>query len=391
MSRRVLSLLCAVVAALPARAAAAQVVLHDGVTVRSLEAAAARDSNDIVALYDLALGYWSKKRWDDAERTLRTTLAIEPRNAPALLALAHLPFARRPRLWDEIDAGEVPAEWQPALLRYERDTRMAFLIDPLVDLQVVGAVSPSPSSLLRGGGEPTLERSLRVAIANMQNGRYDNAYAWFDRLARNLGGERDPSRIPDIVLWYRGLSAAHLNDLPAAIADFTRLSQLVDTMAASSGMVDPGLPTFILGYLLERVGRTDDAVATYQRLLARDLSLWMAHVRLAKIHDDRGEWSEAIRERRLAIAAAPEDGSLFLDLGITLFHAGRPDEAVEPLAQAQSALPRNFRVPYWQGLVAAQLGRPADAREAFGRFLSLVPSRYTVEIADVRGRLRDLP
>ena len=391
MNRPVLPLLCAILALLPPGTARAQVVLHDGVTVRSLEAAVARDSNDFVALYDLALGYWSKKRWDDAERTLNTTLAIEPRNAPALLALAHLPFARRPRLWDEIDAGEVPAEWQPALLRYDRYTQLAFLVDPLVDLQVVGAVSPSPSSLLRGGGEPTLERSLRVAIANLQNGRYDNAHAWFDRLARNLGGEQDSSRIPDIVLWYRGLSAAHLNDLPAAIADFDRLSKLVDTMAASSGMVDRSLPTFILGFLQERVGRTDEAVTTYQRLLARDLSVWMAHVRLAKIHDDRGEWSEAIRERRLAIGAAPEDASLLLDLGITLSRAGRPEEAVGPLAQAQAGLPRNFRVPYWQGLVALQRARPADAREAFGRFLSLVPSRYTGEIAEVRGRLRDLP
>ena len=77
---------------------AAQVRLRPGVTIRSLEAAAARDSSDTAVLYDLALGYWSKKRWDDAERTLRLISRIEPRHAPALLALAHLHYARRPRL-----------------------------------------------------------------------------------------------------------------------------------------------------------------------------------------------------------------------------------------------------------------------------------------------------
>jgi tetratricopeptide (TPR) repeat protein len=116
----------------------------------------------------------------------------------------------------------------------------------------------------------------------------------------------------------------------------------------------------------------------------------MAHVRLAKIHDDRAEWAEAIRERRLALAGAPDDASLLLDLGITLSRASHPDEAAEVLARARQTLRRNFRIPYWQGLVAQQLGRPTDAREAFTRFLSLVPSRYPEQIAEVRGRLRDL-
>src|SRR6478736_415297 len=129
---------------------AAQVVLKPGVTVRSLEAAVARDSNDTEALYALALGYWSKKRWNDAERMLKQTLAIEPRNARALLALAHLPYARRPKLWDEDVRGQVPPEWQPALILSERYTRLAMQIDPLVDLQIVGAVAPDPNALLQG-------------------------------------------------------------------------------------------------------------------------------------------------------------------------------------------------------------------------------------------------
>ncbi|HEX7918707.1 MAG TPA: tetratricopeptide repeat protein [Gemmatimonadales bacterium] len=390
MNRRLLPGLLAVLAVLPTGTAQAQVVLHDGVTIRSLEAAAVRDSNDPVALYELALGYWSKKRWDDAERTLNATLAIEPRNAPALLALAQIPYARRPRLWDEVERGDVPVEWQEALIRGDRLSRLAFLIDPLVDLQVVGAVAPDESSLLHGGAAATPERTIAVGLANFRNGRYDQAYAWFDRLARLFGGDRDPSKIPDLVLWYRGLSAAHLNDIPAALRDFERLHAMGDSVAAG-GYVDHTLAVYVLGVFQQRAGLLDEAQASYREALARDLGLWMAHVRLAKIHDDRSEWSEAIRERRLAIAAAPEDASLLLDLGITLSRAGRPDEALGPLAQAQAGLPRNFRVPYWQGLVALQLSRPADAREAFGRFLSLVPSRYTAEIAEVRGRLRTLP
>ena len=371
--------------------AGAQVTLREGVTLRSLEAAAARDSNDTAALYDLALGYWSKRRWDDVERTLTTVLAIEPRNADAMLALAQLPYARRSRLWQEIERGEVPGEWQPALIRSDRLTRRAFFIDPLVDLKIVGAVAPEPSSLLHGGTGATPERTVAVGLANFRTGRYDQAYAWLDRLARLLGGDADPSRIPPLIIYYRGLSAAHLNDIPAAIADFERLYALRDSLAIAGSLVDPVLAVYVLGVLQQRAGQLDLAVGSFREALGLDLGLWMAHVRLARIHDERGEWAEAIGERQLAIASDPDDPSLLLDLGVTLLHAGRPADAAEPLARAAVGLPRNFRVPYFQGLVATELGRPAEARAAFGRFLALVPSRYRTEIDEVRGRLRALP
>lgn len=367
----------------------AQVRLRRGVTLRSLEAAATRDSNDTAALYDLALGYWSKERWDDAEHALTATLAIEPRNAPALLALAHLPYARRPELWDEVDRGTVPSEWQPVLLRSDRQSRLAFTIDPLVDLQIVGAVAPDESSLLRG--RPTPERTAAVGLRSFRNGQYSDAFAWFDRLARLLGGEQDPSHIPDFILWYRGLSAAHLNDYPSAIRDFRLLDAQGDSANVATRTIDPALATYILGTLLQHTGALDEAVSHYERSLTRDFTLWMAHVQLAKIHDDRHEWPEAIRERRLAIDASPDDATLLLDLGITLSLAGRPDEAATALQDAGSRLPRNYRIPYFQGLVALQLQQPGAARTDFQRFLALVPSRFTGQIAEVRGRLDSLP
>jgi hypothetical protein len=37
------------------------------------------------AHYNVALGYWNEKRLDDAERSPKTAIAIEPRFAPAHL------------------------------------------------------------------------------------------------------------------------------------------------------------------------------------------------------------------------------------------------------------------------------------------------------------------
>lgn len=371
--------------------AAAQVRLKPGVTVRGLELAVSRDSNDTGALYDLALGYWSKRRWDDAQRTLELALAIEPRNAPALLALAHLPFARRPQLQAEEEAGTVPPELQPVLIRSDREVRLAFLIDPLVDLQIVGAVAPNESSLLRGGSGASLSQTLAVGLANFRNGQYDQAYAWFDRFARLLGEGSDSARVPGFIYYYRGLAAAHLNDYPTAIHDFRILHGMREGDEIGMFGTDPVLDTYILAWLLEHQGALDEAIVLYRDALAQDLSLWMAHVQLARIHDARGEWTDALRERQLAIDANPDDASLLLDLGITQLKSGHADLAAATLQAARTGLPRNYRVAYFEGLADQQLGRADSARVAYRRFLNLVPSRYTDQIEEVRGRLRAIP
>lgn len=386
----VLLLACSLASTRPA-SLAAQVRLKDGVTLRTLEQAAARDSNDPEALYGLALGYWSKKRWNDVERTLQATLAIEPRNARALLALAHLPYARRPKLWQEEERGEVPPEWQPALIQRDRLTRLAILIDPLVDLQIVGAVAPDPGSMIAGPNDASIEANALVGQANFQDARYDQAYAWFNRFAQRLGEDVDSSRVPDFVLWFRGLAAAHLNDFPTAVRDFKSLHARGEEAGNGVLSTDPVVVTYVLAWLLHHTGQLDEAQALYQQTLTRDLGLWMAHVQLARLHEERMEWIDAIRERRLAIDADPDDPSLVLDLGITLYRAGRFEDAAPVLLLARAGLPRNFRVPYFEGYVASELQRGPEAREAFQRFLALVPSRYTGEIAEVRGRLRQLP
>src|SRR4051812_8681195 len=69
-------------------------------SVPALEEAARRDSTDAAAHYNLALGYWTKSKWDEADSALRRALAIDPRFASAYLALAFLPQASG-KFWEE--------------------------------------------------------------------------------------------------------------------------------------------------------------------------------------------------------------------------------------------------------------------------------------------------
>src|SRR6185503_18910932 len=85
------------------------------VKLEELERRAKADSNDPAAHFNVALAYWNAKRWDDVDRSLRTAITIDPRFAPAYMALHYLPYARRNRLWDEVAERRVPDDWQKTL------------------------------------------------------------------------------------------------------------------------------------------------------------------------------------------------------------------------------------------------------------------------------------
>ena len=89
----------------PAVAMPAQGRIELPVSLSQLEESARRDSNDAVAHYNLALGFWNERRWDDVEESLRRSLELDPRLALSHMALSRLPYARHSRLGEDLLAG----------------------------------------------------------------------------------------------------------------------------------------------------------------------------------------------------------------------------------------------------------------------------------------------
>jgi tetratricopeptide (TPR) repeat protein len=362
-------------------------------SLHELEEAARRDSNDAQALYALALGYWSKKRYDDAERVLRQSVAIEPRFAPGHLALGVLPYARRPKLREEEAKGKVPEEWRHALVESRRLTRHAFLIDPFVDLRILGAVDP-PQAVTMGVVKGRLVFFTNPFVA-FQQGRYDLAFAFFDRA---LGAARDSlarDSVPSVLLWYHALCAAHLQKNAVAIDDLQTLLDRTLARERSDSLTRVPLGTndlrYMLGLMHQRMYRWSDAVRWYRAALENDLGLYMAHVQLYKTYEARGMFDSAVVESRAAVLTNPDDPSLLLDHGILLTRDGDLGAAEDTLRRAMEASPRDSRVPYYLGIALQRAQKPADARAAFERFLTLAPSRYEPQIRDARDWVARLP
>jgi tetratricopeptide (TPR) repeat protein len=375
-------------AALVAEPLAAQ-KLKVSASLSSLEEVARRDSNDAAAHYNLALGYWAKNRFDDAERSLGTAVSIERRFAPAYLALGYLPYARRRKLMQDEFTGRVPEEWRDRLQESWRLRRRAFLIDPLVDLRIIGAVVPLTEGVHLGRHVTNLD-----PFSAFVRGDYQSAFYAFNSFVAAFGKGQGDS-IPSVLLWYRGLSAGHVGVYDIAIADFTTLVARGVALEQGNAVLRLPLNTndcrYVLALLHHRAKHFADAINLYQEALGSDLGLFMAHVQMGRIYEEQKLWPQAVDQFQRAVAVSPDDPSLLLDLGVVLREAGRLSEAAETLQRAMDANPRDSRVPYHLALTLEAEQRPPEARDAFTRFLALAPTRYSRQIADARQRLAKAP
>jgi tetratricopeptide (TPR) repeat protein len=156
------------------------------VQLPELEKIARADSNDATAHYNLGLGYLAAKRYAKADSAFRRSIALDSRFAPAYLARAYLPYAERASLWVEISEARVPAGWAPRLEESRKLYRRAFMLDPMVDLRIVGFVVPG--------------------FDDFRDSGYESAFLRLDRMIGEWAStaERKATRVPDYMLWYHG-------------------------------------------------------------------------------------------------------------------------------------------------------------------------------------------
>lgn len=361
-----------------------------------LENRAKADSNDAAAQYNVALGYWNAKRWDDADSALRRATRIDPQFAPAYLALGRLVFARRLQLWDDMERGDVPAEWKPKLDEGFRLWRRAFIIDPLVDLRIEAAARPGKSAWwIQSEYTEQLYDYIFGGLDDLQQGNYEAAYNRLTRLYDETQPQAMRDGLPSFIFYYKGLAAAHIGRYREAIGDFQRLLDRLGGRQSSDSLVFY-IPTqlseyrYMIAVLTEKNGDVNNAIDMYRQLLTDDAGFYMAHARLAAIYEAHNMLPQAIAERQAAVNANPDDASLLYEFGLTYAKSGQWSLAEQQLKAAMAANPHDARVPYYLGIVEQQEKNAAGARDAFAKFIAIAPSRYERQIADAKQRISTL-
>lgn len=396
MVRRII-FVALMVAAIPRPAQAQQFTFLDR-GLKDVEAWAREDTNDAQRQYSLGLRHWKEHHWRQADSLLRLAVRLEPRYADAYLALYFLPYARRATLADEEDRDRVPEAWRPVVDEAHRFYQRAFRTDPMVSLQVMGVAFEIQEPQVRDYSTNAwiVYQRYYAWFIDLGMGRYRIAHDRLEKLAqREFNETKHPEGVPDYILWYRGLAAAHSLQYNEAIADFRTLLDRQERKAQRDNLVHIPLRDneyrFMLASLHHLAGHADSAVALYQQTLEHDLGLVMAHTYLASIHDDAGRAAEAMVERRRAAEVNNDDPTALFDLAASLFNAGQLIEADEPLRQAIKLNARYSPSYYLLGRVTEELGLPEEARDHYKEFLALAPLRSGDLRTDAEQRLGKLP
>lgn len=359
------ALLCARPAPATAQYVDFNIKIHE--SLRDLQTRLARDTNDPAAYYNLAIGYWSKKKYDLADSTLRTAVALDPEFALAHLAIALVQLPHKD-YWQHLKRAAGDTALQQELRFREREYARAFMIDPFVDVRPLGMFPM---------GYEEAYVILSAVLANREA-----------RFAAPLDS------MPAQLLWLHALAAAHTAHEREAIADVQILAKLAGRREQSDSMSPAPLLAnhylFMLAALYQSIHFNTNAIHLYQAVLSNDIGNYEAHVHLAQIYESEGGWRDALAERRAAIAVFPENPRLLLDLGVTQYHADSLPDAEETLHQAEAAGPRDPYAYYWLGVVQRARADTADARQNFAAFLRLAPSRDTTQITAVRRSLDSL-
>jgi YaiO family outer membrane protein len=135
---------------------------------------------------------------------------------------------------------------------------------------------------------------------------------------------------------------------------------------------------------LARTGRTAEALAAFQALVARnpnddDSLIWSGRL-LVRL----GRAAEAIAIDRDVIARSPGQVDARVALGSALINQGRVDEAWAAIEDAEALAPRNGDVQALKGRILRRLGRPSEALAALNLAHELSPDDDDVGIVRER-------
>ena len=130
------------------------------------------------------------------------------------------------------------------------------------------------------------------------------------------------------------------------------------------------------GASLRGLGRTDEAIACFEKALQLDDSLGMPYAHLGLIRADEGRLDEAMRCFDKAIDWEPERPEPWYGKGMCLARQERVPQALKCLDTAISVAPDSLDAWRLKGQVLAATRRPREALECFQKAVHLAPDNF---------------
>ena len=125
-----------------------------------------------------------------------------------------------------------------------------------------------------------------------------------------------------------------LGQIGSCLGDLGRFAEAEAFLRRALTRVDDALTHYNLGFVLTRVGRLPDAIAEYERALARDPNHLAALTNLASVLVRQGQLERAARELTRALEIEPANAAARTNLGLLLAQQGHMEQAGREFQEA---------------------------------------------------------
>jgi tetratricopeptide (TPR) repeat protein len=303
----------------------------------------AAEKVNITYYYLLGLELAAQGRTDDALVALERVRALDDSSAHVHLALAQ-EYLKSGRTKEGVAFVRKAIELDPK----SREGRL--LLANLHTLAKKEAEALAVYRELLKENPDDEEVFLYVVLAELEAKQVTSARRKLqDYLARN----------PDSALghFYLGRLEQERGDLTAAAAAFRR------AIESRGGFVQAGT---YLGYVLEQLGRKDEALDTYS-WLAEQTDSAAFHQRLGQLYLEKGDYERSLRAFQNYERVDPSDFNNKIKVGLLLVELKQLEPAAAKFREILKTNPDSDNVRYYLGAVLEELERPAEALAEYRR------------------------
>ncbi|MCQ0090472.1 tetratricopeptide repeat protein [Roseovarius sp. M141] len=347
-----------------------------------------------------------RRRIDAAQTVIANALNVAPRNVELLTLMAEIHLDRN--AWSSAKR----TIWR---LRAQNSPLANGIADGLeVDLLKRQGRYEDVTAFLQkmtAGGATSATATAQMVAAQIRTGHLTDARAFVnDQLSEQPGDPTLRFLQAGILVLMEDLPAAEavyralLDDFPGNVQVFSNLyallmstgregdaDALLDQMLSAAP--DASTPNMIKAGRLEAQGDFDGAIAIYERLYAKDSSNTILANNLASlIISERDDADSIARASAIAARLRGSDVPQYQDtLGWISYRRGQYREALSYLEPAARGLPDDSLTHFHLGMTLAALERPAEARKALARAITLGDGSRVAQLDEARDMLATLP
>ena len=217
------------------------------------------------------------------------------------------------------------------------------LVFVLAFFTVAGGIPSSRQPQQPGQVREDAYRANNVGVALLEQYNYDEAIASFRR-AVELQSELGIARLNlAIALLYAG-----------QVDEALKVAQ-----DAAQRLPDLPHPHYVMGLAARGLGRTDDAVVAFRRVLQMDPADVGSRINLGQIQLQQRQYVEAVAVFTEALTAEPFNATAAYGLGTALTRAGKSDEAGRAMQRFETLRDAPYAITYSQTYL--QQGRYGEA------------------------------